>query len=310
MSLKNKNFLLVVVGPTAIGKTALAIEIANHYQAEILSCDSRQFYKEMCIGTAVPSKAELEKVPHHFIQSKSIFENYSVGDFEREAIAKLEQLFEKNPIQVMVGGSGLFVNAILNGLDNFPETDPQIRAELNHKFQTEGIEPLQLLLKELDPVHYEKVALTNPQRVIRALEICIGSGHPYSSFLSSQKTKRNFHPIVIGLDADRTLLYERINQRVDLMIAAGLVEEARELFPFREQNALQTVGYRELFEYFESKRSLEETIEEIKKNTRRFAKRQCTWFKKTADTLWFDFQTPTKAILENINTNMQHHAHR
>jgi len=300
----NTNYLIVVIGPTAIGKTALAIQIAQHFQSEILSCDSRQFFREMTVGTAVPSLEEQQTVPHHFIQHISIEQTYSVGDFERDAIALLDQLFQKNNIQVMVGGSGLYVNAILEGLDSFPTIDPAIRQQLNETLEEKGLPYLQEQLKELDPVHYEKVALDNPQRVIRALEVSLGSGQPYSSFLALKKTKRNFTPIVIGLEAPRETMYERINYRVDIMRQAGLIEEVEALIPYRNYNALQTVGYRELFNYFDGTCSLEEAIEEIKMNTRRFAKRQMTWFKRTANTTWYDYQTDAQTIIQTITKQL------
>ncbi len=299
MSTSNK-YLITVVGPTAIGKTALAIEIAKHFNCEIISCDSRQFYQEMTIGTAVPSVEELAAAPHHFIQDKSIFTPYSVGDFERDALLKLDQLFTQNPIQVMVGGSGLFVNAVLNGLDEFPEINPEIREKLNQQLEEQGLEYLQTLLLELDPIHYKKVALQNPQRLIRALEVCIGSGQPYSSFLKQKENTRNFTPIIIGLEADRQELYSRINHRVELMMEQGLVDEARQLYPHQNLNALQTVGYRELFAYFNDEISLEFAQAEIQKNTRRFAKRQLTWFKKLDAVNWFDIHTPLEDIIQKI----------
>ncbi|KZE83820.1 tRNA (adenosine(37)-N6)-dimethylallyltransferase MiaA [Myroides marinus] len=304
MSTKNNNYLIVVVGPTAIGKTALGIKIAQHFNTHIISCDSRQFYKEMAIGTAVPSKEELDAAPHHFIQNISIHDSYSVGDFERDALTKLDQLFKENPVQVMVGGSGLFVNAILNGLDDFPDVDPSIREGLNKDLEEKGLPYLQNMLKELDPIHYEKVAIDNPQRVTRALEICIGTGKPYSSFLNIKKHIRNFTPIVIGLEADRDKMYERINKRVDIMMDNGLLKEAQALYPHRANNALQTVGYRELFSYFDKEFTLEFALEEIKKNTRRFAKRQITWFKRTPDVMWFDYMTAFEEIMLAIEEKM------
>ncbi|MDM1408869.1 tRNA (adenosine(37)-N6)-dimethylallyltransferase MiaA [Myroides sp. DF42-4-2] len=300
MSLPVNNYLLVVIGPTAIGKTALAIRLAQHFQCEILSCDSRQFFKEMTVGTAVPSPEELSAVPHHFIQHISIQDAYSVGDFERDAIALLDRLFERNNVQVMVGGSGLYVNAILEGLDEFPDIDPRIREELNQALEEKGLPYLQAQLKELDPVHYEKVALDNPQRVTRALEVSIGTGQPYSSFLAKKKVKRNFIPIVIGLEAPREIMYDRINKRVDLMLQGGLLEEVKALIPKQDLNALQTVGYRELFQYFKGNATLDEAVEEIKKNTRRFAKRQITWFKRTPNTTWYSFQQDSSSIIEDI----------
>ncbi|MCS7473354.1 tRNA (adenosine(37)-N6)-dimethylallyltransferase MiaA [Myroides odoratimimus] len=305
MSTKNNNYLIVVIGPTAIGKTALGIKLAQHFNTNIISCDSRQFYKEMAIGTAVPSKEELAAAPHHFIQNISIHDTYSVGDFEREALAKLDELFTDNPVQVMVGGSGLFVNAILNGLDDFPDVDPGIREQLNQDLAEKGLPYLQNMLKELDPIHYEKVAIDNPQRVTRALEICIGTGKPYSTFLNIKQHTRNFTPIVIGLEADREKMYERINKRVDIMLDNGLLKEAQELYPYRDNNALQTVGYRELFAYFDNEFTLEFAIEEIKKNTRRFAKRQITWFKRTPDVMWFDYLTAPEQILKAVEDKIQ-----
>ncbi|TDS66137.1 tRNA (adenosine(37)-N6)-dimethylallyltransferase MiaA [Myroides indicus] len=296
----NKNYLIVIVGPTAIGKTALAIDIAKYFKSDIISCDSRQFYKEMTIGTAVPSKEELMAVKHHFIQNKSIFEPYSVGDFEREALQKLDELFLKNPVQVMVGGSGLYVNAVIKGFDDFPDIDPQIREQLNSDLKEKGLFYLQEKLKQLDPVQYEKIALNNPQRVTRALEVCIGTGKPYSSFLNQKQNERNFVPIVIGLETDREKMYDRINKRVDLMLQNGLLEEAKSLYPYKEINALQTVGYRELFSYFDGEYTLDFAIEEIKKNTRRFAKRQITWFKRTENIQWFSVENALKNIL-NLN---------
>lgn len=305
MSTKNNNYLIVVIGPTAIGKTALGIKLAQHFNTNIISCDSRQFYKEMAIGTAVPSKEELAAAPHHFIQNISIHDTYSVGDFEREALAKLDELFTDNPVQVMVGGSGLFVNAILNGLDDFPDVEPSVREQLNQDLAEKGLPYLQNMLKELDPIHYEKVAIDNPQRVTRALEICIGTGKPYSSFLNIKQHARNFTPIVIGLEADREKMYERINKRVDIMLDNGLLKEAQDLYPYRDNNALQTVGYRELFAYFDNEFTLEFVIEEIKKNTRRFAKRQITWFKRTPDVMWFDYLTAPEQILKAVEDKIQ-----
>lgn len=305
------NYLITIIGPTAIGKTSLSIALAHYFKCDILSCDSRQFYKEMKIGTAVPSEEELAAAPHHFIQNKSIYEPYTVGDFEKEAISKLEDLFKKNTIQIMVGGSGLYVDAILKGFDNFPEIDNSIREKINTDFEELGLTYLQQKLKELDPVYYAKIelenqqTLQNPQRMKRFVEVCIGTGKPYSSFLNQKKNERNFTPIVIGLEADREVMYNRINQRVDIMINEGLVKEAERLFSNKDLNALQTVGYRELFDYFDGKISLPFTIEEIKKNTRRFSKRQLTWFKRTENSKWFDYQTDRKIIIEYINSKFK-----
>lgn len=298
----NKNYLIVITGPTAIGKTVLAIEVAQHFKSDIISCDSRQFYKEMTIGTAVPSKEELAAVEHHFIQNKSIFESYSVGDFEREALQKLDELFLQNTIQVMVGGSGLYVDAVIRGFDDFPDIDPQIREELNIDLKTKGLPYLQEKLKQLDPVQYQKIALDNPQRVIRALEVCIGTGKPYSSFLKQKQNVRNFVPIIIGLENEREKMYSRINKRVDLMMQNGLLEEAKSLYPYKHINALQTVGYRELFSYFDGEYDLNFAVEEIKKNTRRFAKRQITWFKRTENIQWL---APENALKNIVALNLK-----
>ncbi|WP_298883831.1 tRNA (adenosine(37)-N6)-dimethylallyltransferase MiaA [uncultured Polaribacter sp.] len=297
----SKNFLITIVGPTAIGKTALSIKLANYFKSDIISCDSRQFYKEMKIGTAVPEDDELAAAKHHFIQNRSILEDYNVGTFEKDALSKLDELFKENPVQIMVGGSGLYVDAVLKGLDYFPKVDAKIREDLNSKLEKEGLESLQNKLKELDLETYNTIAIDNPQRVIRALEICIGSGTPYSTFKNKPKAPRNFHSIKIGLDADREIIYNRINMRVDIMIANGLLEEAKLLYKHKNLNALQTVGYRELFSYFNGDFTKEFAISEIKKNTRRFAKRQGTWFKKDQNTLWFNYQTEIETIIANIS---------
>ena len=302
-SLKNK-YLITIVGPTAIGKTALSISVANHFNAEIISCDSRQFYKEMTIGTAVPNIDELLAAKHHFIKHISIFDEYNVGQFEKDALLKLDELFIKNPIQIMVGGSGLYLDAVLNGLDDFPEVDLSIREELTQLLKEKGIEYLQVQLKKLDLESYKNIAIDNPHRIIRALEICLGTTKPYSSFKNKPKTPRNFNSIKIGLTADRKLIYDRINQRVDLMMENGLLEEAKKLHPFKHLNALQTVGYRELFAYFDGKISLDFAVSEIKKNTRRFSKRQLTWFRKDENTLWYDFKTDYKTIIDKISERL------
>ncbi len=296
----NKNTLITIVGPTAIGKTALSIKLANYFNASIISCDSRQFYKEMTIGTAVPEIEELAAAKHYFIQDRSIFNDYNVGEFERDTLKKLDSLFKENPVQVMVGGSGLYVDAVLKGLDYFPEVDSKIRENLTKQLEEQGIEPLQKQLKELDPETYNIIALDNPHRIMRALEICIGSGTPYSTFKNKPKKARNFTNIIIGLNADRPIIYDRINLRVDIMIENGLLEEAQKLHQYKALNALQTVGYRELFSYFEGEFTKEFAVSEIKKNTRRFAKRQLTWFKRNKDTLWFDYQTDIKEIIAAI----------
>lgn len=297
----NQNTLITIVGPTAIGKTALSIQLAKTFSASIISCDSRQFFKEMTIGTAVPEPKELAAAKHYFIQNKSVFDSYNVGEFERDALEKLEVLFKENPIQIMVGGSGLYVDAVLNGLDYFPEVNPKIREALLFKLEKEGIEVLQKQLKELDLETYKLIAIDNPHRIMRALEVCIGSGIPYSTFKNKPKKQRNFNNIKIGLNTDREIIYNRINQRVDAMIDNGLIEEAKTLYAHKELNALQTVGYRELFSFFDGNFTKEFAISEIKKNSRRFAKRQLTWFKRDKNTLWFDYLTDKLIIASKIS---------
>jgi len=304
-------YLITIVGPTAIGKTALSIALAQHFKCEIVSCDSRQFFKEMTIGTAVPSPEELSAAKHHFIQNKSIFENYTVGDYEKEALLKLEELYQNNDFAILIGGSGLYVDAVLKGFDEFPEIAPEIRAEVNSNYEKLGIEYLQEQLQNLDPDYYQKITienpqtLQNPQRMMRFVEVCIGSQKPYSSFLNLKKNNRDFTPILIGLDANREIIYNRINQRVDIMKDMGLLEEAKSLYPNKELNALQTVGYRELFSYFDGEFTLPFAVEEIKKNTRRFSKRQITWFKRNENTKWFDYSTDRNEIIHYIEENLK-----
>lgn len=304
-------YLITIVGPTAIGKTALSIVLAKHFNCEILSCDSRQFFKEMTIGTAVPNKDELGAAQHHFIQNKSIVENYSVGDFEKEAIAKINQLFERKDYVILVGGSGLYVDAILKGFDEFPEIGASVRAEVIENYEKLGVSYLQQKLKELDTEYYHKLltdnpqTLQNPQRMTRFVEVCLGTGRPYSSFLNKKSKNRKFNPIVIGLEADREIIYSRINQRVDNMMHEGLLDEARALLPYKTYNALQTVGYRELFSYFNKDYTLAFAIDEIKKNTRRFSKRQLTWFKRDQNTRWFDFNTTEEEFIKYINSRIE-----
>lgn len=295
-------YLITVIGATGIGKTALSIQLAQHFKTEIISCDSRQFYKEMSIGTAVPSTEELAAVPHHFIQNRSIFDDYSVGQFEKDALKKINHLFENKDVVILVGGSGLYVNAVLNGLDHFPEVDPAIRLELNEAIKNGEIEALQSQLKDLDPISYKSIEIDNPHRLIRALEICLGTGKPYSSFKNKQKKARPFIPIKIGVYAAREIMYERINGRVDLMIANGLIDEAKNLHVHKKLNALQTVGYKEIFEYFENNCTLQFAIDEIKKNTRRFAKRQVTWNKKDTAIHWFEFNDDHSKVIEKIES--------
>ncbi|HEY5689028.1 MAG TPA: tRNA (adenosine(37)-N6)-dimethylallyltransferase MiaA [Yeosuana sp.] len=294
-------YLISVVGPTAIGKTALSIKLAQHFKTDILSADSRQFYKEMSIGTAAPTKEELNTVKHHFIHHKSIQEDYNVGAFEKDALKTLNELFKSHNILIMVGGSGLYLNAITKGLDDFPEVESHIRKQLNEDFKIKGISYLQEKLKSLDLKSYNTIAIDNPHRVIRALEICIGTGKPYSSFLNKSKIDRPFKTITVGLTAERDIIYNRINQRVDMMIQDGLLEEVKGLYPYKTLNALNTVGYKELFHFFDGSWTLDFAISEIKKNSRRFAKRQLTWFRKDQNVLWFDYLTDVHQIISELN---------
>ncbi len=298
------NYLISIVGPTAIGKTRLSIALAKHYNCEILSADSRQFYKEMYIGTAVPNDDELTSVPHHFIQNRNIHENYNVGQFEKDALQLLNKLFKKKNIMVMVGGSGLYTDAVLKGLDFFPNIDGSIRLKLSQELQNKGIESLQKQLEKLDPETFHVIDIHNPHRIIRALEVCLGTGNKYSFYKNMPKEPREFIPIKIGLDATREITYKRIETRVDVMINNGLLEEAKSLYPYKDLNALQTVGYRELINYFDGNCNLEFAISEIKKNTRRFAKRQNTWFKKDTDIQWFDYTTDIKSVIAYIDNNI------
>jgi len=280
--------LIVVVGPTAIGKTALAISLAQFYKTEIISADSRQFFKEMNIGTAKPSTEELASAPHHFVDSHSIQTLFSTGDFEVEALKLMKALFKKHEVLIMVGGSGLYIDAVCEGLDELPEIDLNIREQLNQKLANEGIEAIKNQLQELDPIYYEKVDRANPQRMIRGLEVVLSTGKKLSSFLTATKKQRPFQIIKIGLNTDRAILYNRINQRVDLMMAAGQLEEVKSLIPYRAYNALNTVGYSELFDYLDGKTELTIAVNMIKQNTRRFAKRQLTWFRRDEDMVWFE----------------------
>ena len=295
-------YLISIVGPTAIGKTALSIKLANYFNTEIISADSRQFFKEMSIGTAAPTIEELAQAKHHFIHNKSITEDYNVGTFEKEAINCLQSLHQNNNVVIMVGGSGLYVDAVSKGLDYFPEVDKSIRTQLNKQLETDGLEALQLKLKKLDPTSYNTIAIDNPHRVIRALEICIGSGQPYSSFLNKDKNKRSFKTITIGLEADRQIIYDRINKRVNIMMDNGLVDEVKTILPFKELNSLNTVGYKEIFNYLDNTWTLDFAVAEIQKNSRRFAKRQLTWFKRNPETLWFDYLTPKETIISKLET--------
>ena len=300
----NRKYLISIVGPTAIGKTALSLAIALHVKTEILSADSRQFYKELQIGTAAPTAMELATAPHHFIHHKSVWDDYNVGAFEKEALYTLDQLFQKQKVLVMVGGSGLYIDAVTQGLDDFPEINPSIRENLNRTLARDGLAPLQKLIQMLDPTAFETIAIDNPHRLIRALEICIGSGKPYSSFLNRPKVTRDFKIITIGLNTERAIIYDRINKRVDRMMDEGLLDEVKSLHHLQHLNALNTVGYSELFKYLNGEWTLDFAVSEIKKNSRRYAKRQLTWFRKKEDIIWLDYKAPVPEILKIVEDKM------
>lgn len=287
----NSKKLIVIGGPTASGKTTLSIGLAQYFNCPILSADSRQFYREMSIGTAKPTTAELEQVQHYFINSRSIHDDYSVGDYEREALALTMELFKTHDYLILVGGSGLFIDALTIGLNEFPPISDATKAHFKSIYQKEGLAKLQTLLKEVDPDYYELVDLENPVRILRALEVCKASGNTFSSFRSKTLPPRPFQCIPFALDWERSVLYDRINKRVDQMIQLGLLEEAKSLYPHRALNALQTVGYKELFEYMDNQLTLDEAIDLIKRNSRRYAKRQMTWFKRSNKYYWLDTQT-------------------
>jgi tRNA dimethylallyltransferase len=284
----NQNVLLLVVGPTAVGKSDLCIKLAKKFQTEILSCDSRQFYREMNLGTAKPSPEELQAVPHHFINSLSITDPYDVQQYEKEALALLERLFQQHRVVVMTGGSGLFADAIQFGLDDIPAVGADLRQEIIQEYQDKGLGWLKGEVARVDPDYFAVVDRDNPQRLMRALEVCRGTGHPFSSFRVKKKVNRLFQVIKIGLDLPREVLYRRIDQRMDAMVVRGLFEEAASLFAQRELNALQTLGYSEIFGFLEGKYDREETLRLLKRNSRRYAKRQLTWFRKDTSLVWFD----------------------
>jgi tRNA dimethylallyltransferase len=274
--------LITVSGPTAIGKTAFAVSLAKRLDCSLLSSDARQCYKEMQIGTAVPNATECDGVPHYFLQHKSIHDTYSVGDFEKEALLVLQDIYKNKKVAILVGGSNLYTDAVVHGLDDFPEVSKAIADQWQQAFEEKGLKHLQDELARLDPTYFAQVDTQNHMRIMRALSVCSASGLPYSSFIGKQKEKRPFDVISIELTMPRELLYERINMRVDNMVKAGLVDEVKSLLPHKALNALQTVGYRELFPYFDGHTSLEDAVAEIKKNTRRFAKRQLTWLRNHA----------------------------
>ncbi|MDZ7738377.1 MAG: tRNA (adenosine(37)-N6)-dimethylallyltransferase MiaA [Bacteroidales bacterium] len=282
-----KNTLIILLGPTGIGKTDLAIDIALYLNTEIISCDSRQFYRELSTGTAIPSASQLEKVKHHFIQHLSVDDYYSASNFEQDFIELIRKLFRDHNTVLMTGGSGLYIDAACGRIDDIPDVDPDVREKYNRKYKEEGLESIRQALSVLDPDYYRSVDLRNPKRMLRALEICETTGRPYSHFLHRKGKSRDFNILKIGLHMDRRELYERINRRVDIMIDKGLEEEARRLLPRRHNNALNTVGYKEFFMYFDGEISRDKAIELIKRNSRRYAKRQMTWWAKDSDIEWF-----------------------
>lgn len=308
MNNTSTKYLIVIGGPTASGKTSFAIKLAKHYDTVILSADSRQFFKEMEIGTARPSKEELAAVPHHFIANKSIQEAYSVGDFERDALKTLNKVFQTNDIAVVVGGSGLYIKALCEGLNEFPDVPETIKQQVIKEYQTQGIEFLQTELQQLDPDYYQQVDLQNPHRLIRAISVCRASGKPFTYFWKPQHEVRPFTPIYLQMHWPRTKLYDRINQRVEIMLEAGLEEEAKALTPYQAHAALQTVGYQEFFDYFKGSINKEEAIELIKRNSRRYAKRQMTWYRRDPHWKLFhpsELDTAISYVEAFINENIE-----
>lgn len=301
--MNNSKYLIVIVGPTAVGKTAMAIQLAQHFQTAIISADARQIYQEMTIGTAKPSPEELNLVPHFLINSHSIHQTYNAGQFEQDALKILQEIYITKNIAILVGGSGLYVNALCEGMDDMPPIDSQIRQKLNERLATEGLVHLLKELAEKDPAYYALVDQQNPQRIIRALEICEATQQPYSSFRKKETKIRPFEMIKIGLEIDREILYQRIDQRMDKMLADGLLDEATQLLPYQDTYALQTVGYQEIFGFLEGKYDWEETVRLLKRNSRRYAKRQLTWFKKDTNITWFHSEDE-EAILKFIDNLM------
>jgi len=294
--------LITISGPTASGKTDLSIKLASYLECSIISCDSRQFYKEMSIGTAVPTQLELSKIKHYCIQHKSIFDTYTVGDFRHETLLLLKKLFHNKDYVIITGGSGLYMDSIVKGIDFFPEINKNVREELNYNFNLKGIKYLQEQLSRLDPIYFSTVDINNQRRLIRALEVCISSGKPYSSFLNKRKNDYDFNIESFAIRTNRDVLYKRINARVDKMIEAGLIDEVKKLFKHKNLNPLNTVGYKEIFEFIEKKVSLEQSIEKIKQNTRRYAKRQITWL-KNKDYKWIDSDIDLEEFIKMINSN-------
>ena len=299
----NTKRLIVIVGPTGSGKTDLSICVAEHYACPIISTDSRQFYRGIPIGTAQPDSEQLERVEHHFIASHELTDDFNCGAYEVAALKRLEELFVKHDTVVAVGGSGLYIKALCEGMDDLPEVEPALRSELAERLKGEGLEALTEELRKLDPAFYEVVDRKNPARVLRALEVCISTGKPYSSLRTGEKRQRSFGIVKIGVNMERAVLYERIDRRVDIMVEAGLEDEARAVYPLRHLNSLQTVGYREMFDYFDDTITRDEAIELIKRNSRRYAKRQLTWFGRDEEIEWF-LPTETEKIIEYIDSKV------
>lgn len=295
------NYLIVLIGPTGVGKTATSIALSNHFNVPIVSADSRQFYREMRIGTAAPTAEELAQAPHHLVAHKSVTDRYSCGMFEDEALAVLSNIYESHHVAILTGGSMLYIDAVIKGIDDFPAPNSELRQSLLKQLENEGIESLRAQLKLLDPTSYEQVDLKNPQRILKAVEVSLQTGKPYSSFLTQPQKERPFIPIKLGLNLPREELYQRINQRVDEMVSQGLVEEAQQLYPLRGYTALKTVGYRELFDYFDGHISLDKAIELIKRNSRRYAKRQLTWWVRGNEIEWFS-PFETDRVIEYISS--------
>ena len=296
--------LIIILGPTAIGKTDLSIEVAKHYNTEIISCDSRQIYKELSIGTAIPNPQQLHTVNHRMIQNHSITEYYNASDYEVEAMKNIEEVFDSHDQAIMSGGSMMFIDVVCNGIDDLPTIDPEIRKEIINRFEKEGLEPLRVELKRIDPEYYSIVDLKNHKRILHALEIFYMTGKKYSELRTNTKKKRDFDIIKIGLNTDRSILHKRINARVDKMIEEGLIEEVRAVCPFRQLNSLNTVGYKELFDYFDNNITLDDAIELIKRNSRRYARRQLTWFNKDKTIKWFE-PNQTQEIINYLDTTIK-----
>ncbi len=298
-----KPLLIVIVGPTAVGKTELSIRLAEFLDTEIVSADSRQIYKEMTIGTAVPNRDELSRVKHHFIQTISVHDYYSAGIYEIEALKKIDELFEQKQQVILVGGSGMYVDAVCKGIDDFPEIDMDVRNELIHRFETEGVDSLRFELMRLDPKSYKHIDLQNPKRILKALEITIQTGKPYFDYLTKPKKERPFDILKIGIERPREDLYARINNRVDLMLSSGLENEAKYFYEIKHLNSLNTVGYKELFSFFDGEIDFDEAVRQLKRNTRHYAKRQLTWFKRDSEIHWFspdDYSEVLSLIKKNI----------